>query len=407
MVENFNFISTNNISKLPETAGVYCFKKGFTLIYIGKAINIKSRARQHHDLIKLAERIGYIKTDSEIDALILEARLIKKYQPKYNTAWRDDKNYFYVVVTKEAFPQISITHQPKNDRGRASIIGPFVDGRALKETLKILRKVFPYRTCKNLPEHEHACLWYQLRRCPAPCIFQSKLAREIDRGRASIKKECQRNVKNLIITLKDGRTAILKKLKKEMAVLSKKQEFEQASRVRDQIESLKKVLAHTKLIEVGPQSCERAEAYDIANIQGKMATGAMVVFSDGEPDKTQYRQFKIKIEQKPNDIAMLKEVLERRLKHREWRYPDLILIDGGKAQFNIAKKTCLKFELRQIKVMAIAKKNNELYIEGRKTPVLLKNMPRETFNLILRLRDEAHRFAQRYHHKLREKDLAR
>ena len=407
MVENFNFISTDNISKLPETAGVYCFQKEKDIIYIGKAINIRGRAKQHQEWLGKAEQLGYIKTDSEIDALILEARLIKKYQPKYNTAWRDDKNYFYVVVTKEAFPQISITHQPKNDRGRASIIGPFVDGRALKETLKILRKVFPYRTCKNLPEHEHACLWYQLRRCPAPCIFQSKLAREIDRGRASIKKECQRNVKNLIITLKDGRTAILKKLKKEMAVLSKKQEFEQASRVRDQIESLKKVLAHTKLIEVGPQSCERAEAYDIANIQGKMATGAMVVFSDGEPDKTQYRQFKIKIEQKPNDIAMLKEVLERRLKHREWRYPDLILIDGGKAQFNIAKKTCLKFELRQIKVMAIAKKNNELYIEGRKTPVLLKNMPRETFNLILRLRDEAHRFAQRYHHKLREKDLAR
>jgi len=406
-MDKFKLISIKNISKLPKTAGVYCFQKEKDIIYIGKAINIRGRAKQHQELLGLAEQLGYIKTDSEIDALILEARLIKQYQPKYNTAWRDDKNYFYVVVTKEAFPQISITHQPKNDRGRASIIGPFVDGRALKETLKILRKVFPYRTCKNLPEHEHACLWYQLRRCPAPCIFQSKLAREIDRGRASIKKECQRNVKNLIITLKDGRTAILKKLKKEMAVLSKKQEFEQASRVRDQIESLKKVLAHTKLIEVGPQSCERAEAYDIANIQGKMATGAMVVFSDGEPDKTQYRQFKIKIEQKPNDIAMLKEVLERRLKHREWRYPDLILIDGGKAQFNIAKKTCLKFELRQIKVMAIAKKNNELYIEGRKTPVLLKNMPRETFNLILRLRDEAHRFAQRYHHKLREKDLAR
>jgi len=212
-------------------------------------------------------------------------------------------------------------------------------------------------------------------------------------------------VKNLIITLKDGRTAILKKLKKEMAVLSKKQEFEQASRVRDQIESLKKVLAHTKLIEVGPQSCERAEAYDIANIQGKEATGAMVVFTEGKPDKSQYRQFKIKGAHEPNDIAMLKEVLERRLRHKEWPYPDLILIDGGKAQFNIAKKICSRLRLQHIKIMAIAKKNNELYIEGEKKLVLLKNLPRETFNLILQLRDEAHRFARRYHHKLRKKSL--
>ncbi|MEK7503500.1 MAG: UvrB/UvrC motif-containing protein, partial [Patescibacteria group bacterium] len=286
----------------------------------------------------------------------------------------------------------------------------FVDGGALKETLKILRKVFPYRTCNKLPKH--ACLWYQLRRCPAPCLVRQ----EVPGFKEKMKNECQRNAKNLMTTLAEGKASILKKLKKEMAVLSKQQKFEEASRIRDQIASLEKVFAHTPTLsqtemkEVRPLSSQplryrRAEAYDIANIQGKEATGAMVVFTDSEPDKAQYRQFKIRIEKTPNDIAMLKEVLERRLKHQEWPYPDLILIDGGKAQFNIAKETCLKFRLNQIKVMAIAKKNNELYIEGQKKPVLLKNMPRETFNLILRLRDEAHRFARRYHHQLRKKFL--
>lgn len=398
-MEKFKFLPKDKISRLPKTSGVYAFKKEAELLYIGKAVNIKNRVGQHHDLINLAGQVGYIETDSEIEALILEAKLIKKYRPKYNVVWRDDKNYFYVTATKEDFPQIFITHQPKSDRGGTSIIGPFVDGGALKETLKILRKVFPYRTCKNLPKH--ACLWYQLQRCPAPCLVDPK----IPGFKKKMKKDCQRNAKDLIITLKAGQTAILKKLKKEMAGFSKNQEFEQASRTKEQIESLRKVLAHTHLIEVESQLCERVEAYDIANIQGKEATGAMVVFSDGEPDKAQYRQFRIKGENQPNDIAMLKEVLERRLKHAEWPYPDLMLIDGGRAQFNIAKKTCLKFGLNRIKIMAIAKKNNELYVGGRKTPVLLKTLPRETFNLILRLRDEAHRFARRYHHQLRKKTL--
>ena len=212
-------------------------------------------------------------------------------------------------------------------------------------------------------------------------------------------------------TLAKGKNSILKEFKKEMTTLSKQQKFEEASKINDKIAFLEKVFSHTPVlssnntIEVGLQSCERAEAYDVANIQGKEATGAMVVFSDGEPDKTQYRQFKIRIKPEPNDIAMLKEVLERRFNHPEWPYPNLILIDGGKAQFNLAQKICSRFGLEQIKVMALAKKENKLYLEGNKTPILLKTLPRETFNLILRLRDEAHRFARRYHHNLRKKTL--
>ncbi|MFH1575851.1 MAG: UvrB/UvrC motif-containing protein [Candidatus Nealsonbacteria bacterium] len=426
-MEKFKFISIKRISRLPETAGVYLFRKGSKLIYIGKAINIKNRVKQHEDLLGLAEQLGYMKTDSEIEALILEAKLIKKYQPKYNTTWRDDKNYFYVAVTKESFPQVFITHQPKNVGGFASNIGPFVDGRALKETLKVLRKVFPYRTCNRLPRH--ACLWYQLQRCPAPCLIDQKIPGFKER----MKQECQKNAKNLMTTLAQGKTFVLKKLKNEMIIFSRQQRFEDAGKIKNQIASLEKVFSHAQIItakdnmlEASPPTYYRAEAYDIANIQGKEATGAMVVFIDGKPDKSQYRQFKIKGVKEPNDIAMLKEVLERRLKHQEWPYPDLMLIDGGKAQLNAAlsitrnpnflKRVGAYVEQRGemwgkarrkfgFRVMSLAKKNNELYMEGRKKPVLLKTLPRETFNLILQLRDEAHRFARRYHHKLRKKSL--
>ncbi|PIS17178.1 MAG: excinuclease ABC subunit C, partial [Candidatus Nealsonbacteria bacterium CG09_land_8_20_14_0_10_42_14] len=167
-MEKFKFLKKDKISRLPKTVGVYTFKKGAKLLYIGKAINLRDRVRQHRELLNQVKQLAYIKTDSEIEALILEASLIKKYQPKYNVVWRDDKNYFYVGVTKEKFPRVFITHQPKRAPApltRPGLVGPFVDGKALKETLKVLRKVFPYRTCRNLPKKP--CLWYQLNRCPA------------------------------------------------------------------------------------------------------------------------------------------------------------------------------------------------------------------------------------------------
>jgi excinuclease UvrABC nuclease subunit len=317
----------NKIGRLPGTVGVYCFKSKGRISYIGKAANIRQRVKQHKDLLGSAEKIGYIKTDSEIEALILESKLIKKHQPKYNVAWKDDKNYFYIGISKEEFPRIFITHQTKDEN--AEYVGPFVDGSSLKQALKELRKRSPYRTCKKLPTGRVAtrpCLWYHLGQCLAPCLFADILrARHI-------------------------------------------------------------------------------EAYDVSNIQGKEATGSMVTFIDGKPDKNLYRRFKIKSVDGPNDIAMLKEVLSRRFKHREWSYPDLILIDGGKAQLNAAISLAKRHKLKA-KITALAKRNNELYIENIKRPVLLKNLPRETSDLLLRLRDEAHRFAINYHHKLRIKLL--
>lgn len=417
-MEKFRFLPKSKISQLPKTPGVYAFKKGKDFLYLGKARNIKERIKNHFQqpnyrdnlFIDKVNKIGYIKQDSEIEALILEAKLIKKYQPKHNVAWRDDKNYFYICISKEKFPRIYITHQV--DRGEASFIGPFVDGKALKETLRILRKVFPYRTCKKLPKKP--CLWYQLNRCPAPCLCQSKLAKEIGQGFIStIQRRCQRNVRNLIKILQGRKKQALIDLKKEMKKLSKEEKFEEANKIKYQIQALEKVMSHAHIFdmfEVKPQTImgrlyQRIEAYDISNIQGKEATGAMVSFIHGQPEKNFYRRFKIKLTKKPNDIAMIKEVLLRRLKHQEWPYPDLILIDGGKAQLNAAQEICSKLKLNQIKVMALAKKKNELYVQDRKKPILLKKLPRETFNLVLQLRDEAHRFARSYHLKLRKKSL--
>ncbi|HUW71721.1 MAG TPA: GIY-YIG nuclease family protein [Candidatus Humimicrobiaceae bacterium] len=326
-MENFQYVAKDKISQLSETSGIYVFKKGREFLYIGKAANIRERVKNHFQrpvyrdnfFINQVSRVGYIKTNSEIKALILEAELIKKYQPKYNVVWRDDKNYFYIGITKEPFPRVFITHQPKKISNSqipiSNFIGPFVSGKKLKQALKELRKIYPFRTCKTLLKKP--CLWYYLSQCPAPCLFKSR----------------------------------------------------------------------------------RIEAYDVSNIQGKDATGSMVTFINGKPDKNFYRRFKIKLSSKPNDIAMLKQILSRRLNHLEWGLPDLILIDGGKAQLNAA------LSLTKIPAIALAKRRNELYMKNLEKPILLKTLSREVFNLILQLRDEAHRFARKYHHKLREIDL--
>jgi len=423
----FRFVEKTQIPQLPKSSGVYVFKKDREFLYIGKASNLKERVKNHFSqpayrdglFLDKVKKIGFIKTDSEIEALILEANLIKKYQPRYNIAWKDDKNYFYVGITKEAFPRILITHQPKQ-KLEINYVGLFVNGKSLKATLKVLRKVFPFRTCKTLPKHP--CLWYQLGRCPAPCLIKP----EIPGFKEKIKSEGQRNAKNLMGILQGKKNQVLKNLKKEMKKASNLENYEKAAKIRDQIRALEKVLAHAKIFELeAPQKVDwpqiqkilqkilntkikisRIEAYDISNIQGQEATGSLVTFVRGLPDKNFYRKFKIKIAGKPDDIAMIKEVLKRRLKHPEWGLPDLILIDGGISQLNAARKSKIQNpKSKKIPVIALAKKENKLYIEGQKKSILLKSLPREIFNLILQLRDEAHRFAISYHKKLRAKAL--
>lgn len=416
-----NTLSPEKTSRLPKNSGIYgFFSKEGEILYVGKAGNIRERVKNHFQqptfrdnlFIGEVKKIGWVSTDSEIEALILEANLIKKFQPKYNVLWRDDKNYFYVGIAKEELPRVFITHQikqkTKNSKLKTNFIGPFVEGTALKRTLRFLRKVFPYYTKKSHPKT--LCLWCHLKLCPGP---------EPD------KKEYKKNVKNLIAVLKGRKPSVLNDLRKEMKIASSSRNFEKAAKLRDQINALEKIVSHAKIFQQAKETSamnyresekelrkilgikneiSRIEAYDVSNIQGKQATGSMVTFIKGEPDKNFYRKFKIRVEAKPNDILMLKECLNRRFLHPEWGLPDLILIDGGKAQLNAAMLITKNYKLKT-KLVSLAKKKNELFFGKRKKPVLLKNLPREISNLILRLRDEAHRFALSYHHKLRVLDL--
>lgn len=409
-MEKFKIISKSKIETLPKTAGVYLFKSGKETIYIGKAINIINRVKNHFQqpsyrdnlFIDKVNKIGYLETNSEIEALILEANLIKKHQPKFNVVWRDDKNYFYVAITKDERPNIYITHQ-RNDR--AEYVGPFVEGTALKKTLRFLRKAFPYYTPKNHSKLD--CTYCHLGLCPGPTPNLL---------------EYKKNIKKLILILKGKRGAVLNSLRKEMKGLSKDKRFEEAGKIRDRIYNLQQVMSHTRVIEnskaplipnagltlsriIGTKKMvSRIECYDVSNIQGKSATSSMVVFEGGKPNKSQYKKFKIKMESEPNDIAMLKETLQRRFSHKDWPLPEVILIDGGIAQLNVAIKTKNE-KSSEIKVISIAKKNKDLYIEGRESFISLKTLPREIYNLILQLDDEAHRFAISYHKKLRKKNL--
>jgi excinuclease ABC subunit C len=410
------FVSKEKISDIPETTGVYIFEER-SPFYIGKAINLRKRIRSHFynnspksKIFKeKTSKISFIETDSEIEALILESKLIKKHRPKYNVIWRDDKNYFYVGMTKEDFPRIFITHQKEKGSEYA---GPFVNGKALKSTLKLLRKAFPFRSCKNLPQKP--CLWYQIKRCPAPCLAKSNSEKK------KMEKECRENAKNIMEIIRGKKGKIEKGLKKKMKRFSKNQEYEKSIKARDQIFSLEKIFLHSKILDKRKsvnwqktkrmlqktlgmkKDISRIEGYDISNIQGKSATGSMVVFEKGIPRKDLYRKFKIKNFEEPNDTAMMRELISRRFNHPEWKYPELILIDGGKGQLNESLKEKKK---RKIKFISLAKKENNLFVEKREKPLFLKDLPEEISNLILNIRDESHRFAISYHRKLRSNSL--
>lgn len=426
-MEKFKYTRKEEISKLPTNCGVYAFKKNKTLLYIGKASNIKKRVRDHFQnpsfkdyLFKdQIEKIGYIKTDSEIEALVLEAKLIKKLKPQFNILWKDDKNYFFIGITKEEFPRIFWTHQKKIKTGKAKVksefIGPFVDGKALKETLNLLRKAFPFRSCKKIPKRP--CLWYQLKRCLGPCLLGENLP-EIKKR---MKKKSKENAKKIKEIFEGNLSFLLEGLEKEMKKASENLDFERAKKIRDEIFFLRKILSHKiifekekkewKEIEKGlrkilktKKRISQVEAYDISNLKGKEATGSMVVFFEGKEKKDSYRRFKIKTKEKPDDPGMLREIISRRISHKEWPFSDLILIDGGRAQLNTAVSLFKKIKKRG-KVVALAKKKNELFIEGRKKSILLKDLPREISNFLLRVRDEAHRFAIFYHRELRKKKI--
>ncbi|MST04113.1 MAG: excinuclease ABC subunit UvrC [Candidatus Pacebacteria bacterium] len=392
------------LKNIPESPGVYLMKdsKG-KIIYIGKAVNLKRRVLSYfqkaHDsrIEKMVSEIKDIEfkiTNSALEALILESNLIKKNSPKYNIKEKDDKSFLYIKISKEKFPRVFLIRGKDLKKTQGTFFGPFTQSGSLKEALNILRKIFPFANhepynsnSKKLPK---ACFDFQIYLCPGTCV------------NAITSRDYKKNIVNLKLFLQGKRDRIIKSLKKEMDQFSKKMEFEKAENIKRKIFALNHIqdiaLIKEDEISTGENSNQfRIEGYDISNISGTSAVGSMVVFINGKPNKAEYRKFKIKTIQGPNDTGMLKEVLFRRFKN-DWRLPNLILIDGGLPQINSAREVLEDLKLN-IPLVGIAKGPD------RDRNDFIGNIPEGVEKKVLiQVRDEAHRFAIKFHKELRAKN---
>lgn len=413
-------ISLNNLNKLPHRSGVYIYRdKNKVVLYVGKALDLSKRVREYftrddaagYKTLRLVSQIAGIEiltTPTEFDALLLEAHLIRKLIPKYNVIARDDKSPLYIVVTLgETLPrvlQLRKSHLTGKEPKRWAIFGPFQSGRTVRGLLRTIRNIIPY--CTQKQRNGKPCFYTHIGLCdPCPsCIT---------------KLEDKRRYRNNILRIRDifaGKaTRVISSLQKEMENLAKKDNFEGAERIKRQLLALISLqqkrldpmlyvqkdtdeltqlrtllLPHMPMVGV----LSRIECIDISNISGTLATGSLVVLTDGIPDTNQYRRFKIRSKQTPDDPAMVAEVLSRRLKHKEWPTPDLLVVDGGKSQAAAAIKVT-----HDIPIIGLAKCFEKIIIQDKngvfRTIRLPLNNP--AIHVLQRIRDEAHRFAKGYH----------
>lgn len=344
--------------------------------------------------------------ESEFEALLLEANLVKRYQPKYNIRLKDDKSYLYIKITaSQDFPKVLTCRRKETREGQT--FGPFPSAKTVRNTLKSLRKIFPYCNCNfKVCQKRKSCLWWEIGLDAGPCLGL------ID------KKSYRKIIRHLLMLLSGKKEKLLKALTKEMTCAAKKEEFERAQFFKKQIEGIG-YLTHPEILgqTLGLKKIPvRVECYDISDIHGRQATGSLVVFQKGEPDKSGYRRFKVRLEGKPNDVAMIKEIIKRRLGHPEWPTPDLIVIDGGKGQVSGVLRVLTEAEW-ETPVIGLAKRNEEIIVPEVKTGKQQRGIGKIKFrvlrlagdspalHLLERIRDEAHRFALAYHRKLRLKAL--
>jgi len=428
------------IKDLPRTPGVYIFKnKRGKPIYVGKALRLRNRVSSYfqkpfalENMIKASMLLEIVdveirQTDSEIEALVLEAYLIKKLQPRFNVAMKDDKQYFYVGFTKEPFPKVIMTHQLKTPAqgGPAlggknlklkTLIGPFVSGRSLSSTLRALRRIFPYCTCKRRHMTKHTCLNYHIGIDPGCCCSKEPFTR-IQRS------QYVSNLLHIKHILQGKKERVLKTLEVDMREAAAKKQFERAAMLRNQLEHIDYILAHKRIVrgdtrivfnKANPsallEDVNRIEGYDISNIQGQFAVGSLVVVArDAQSNfvlqKSDYRRFKIKTVRQSNDPAMMHEVVKRRLRHPEWPLPDIMLIDGGVTQRGAALEAAGKMmPAGTFRIWSLAKQHEELYTDNGK--ILLNSLSGPEARVLKLVRDEAHRFAITYYRGLHRKVLS-
>ena len=428
-----------HIKDFPTGPGLY-FMKGPAdqVLYIGKAKNLRSRVASYFqqsmdpiasrgpkiaEMLDKVEKVDFLETVSEVEAVLAEARLIKDIRPPYNTDLVDDKTFPYLeITTSDDFAGVYITRKPRPHGSR--LFGPFTSVKDLRDVLIILQKIFRFRTCKlDIQEQDkkrrffRPCLLHSIKQCTAPC------AAKIDRH------EYKKIITDLVRFLRSKRSTVLRQLRKQMEEASQALQYEKAAMYRDRIRLIERLdqrghpeenvqpevfagdpteaLVQLRDILETTEPVRIIEGIDVANIAGTEAVGSLVKFIDGKPFKSGYRRFKIKTVKGIDDYAMIAEVVKRRYKYAlrgEELWPDLVLIDGGLGHLRAAEKVLRELKAPAIKIASIAKREEEIYLQGKSTPLRLPARS-PTRKLLQYVRDEAHRFAQHYHHILRGKKM--
>jgi len=426
------------IPLLPATPGVYLFKDAAEVVlYVGKAKSLRPRVASYFqpgaDLLAsrgpeikrmiddLVVDIDILECDSEVDALLRENRLIKDIQPPFNARQKDGKSFPYIqITTREDFPRVSITRQPGEKNVR--LYGPFVSVNDLRAALPLMQRVFKFRTCTLDLEADcefqvgyRPCILFNIKQCTAPCAA------------VVTKEDYAVQIRHLRQFLESKGSQLKRQLEKEMAAAAEALDFEHAAKFRDELRALeslqKRGLVHDdmqpELFYVDPRegleklgrllgldpAPRTIEGVDIAHLQGGEMCGSLVTFIDGRPFKDGYRRYRIKTVAGSDDTACIREVVWRRYKIAAMEaelFPDVILIDGGRGQLNAAWSAFDELAFRPPVLLSLAKREEEIYVHGRDEPL---SLPRRSpaLRLLQCVRDEAHRFAQHYHHILRRR----
>jgi excinuclease ABC subunit C len=380
----------SKLKAIPKKPGVYFWlDKDKKVLYVGRATSLRSRLSQYFqknispriaEMVAAAADLRYEETETLLEAIILEAKNIKKYWPKYNIVDRDDRSFIYVVIPKTDYARplivrgtdlkkfaISSTGPGRSARA-AKVFGPYQSFYLLQNALRLIRRIFPYGNCR--PNSGHACFDYQIGLCPGACI-----------GAISA-KDYKKNIDNIILLLSGEKKRLVKKLIKE-----------NPDKVKA-LRHLQDVSLLTKEDDLAEQKINRLEGYDISHLQGKEAYGSMVVFENNEAIKAEYRLFKIKEAPAGDDERALAEVLLRRFKHPEWSLPDLIMIDGGTPQISFLSKILSASNI-SVPLVGISKFGGDRLVFAAGSNKSLRGLAENIKPTLLKIREEAHRFANR------------
>jgi len=426
-------LAAEKVRSFPQTPGVYLMKDAAgRVIYVGKAKNLRSRAGSYFlkaaaeqqrtaKLVREIRDIEYLEAESEIDALLVEARLIKDILPKYNQELRDDKTFPYLEIhTRDEFPRVEVTREPKARGTR--LYGPFANVTGLRGALGVLQKIFKFRTCSlDIREDDQRWQWFRpcllasINQCTAPCNLRIS------------KEEYRKSIRRLQRFLEGNKKKLLEEMRREMAAASEALRYEEAAELRDEIRLLetldqrgeldthvqpevfhvdpKKGLAGLQKVLHLDRQPRTIEGIDIAHLAGRETVASLVQFIDGLPFRPGYRRFKIRTVEGIDDVAGIREVVARRFQRlldEQHVFPDVLLIDGGRGQLNSALSAFSTLEIDPPTVISLAKRHEEVFVMRQQEPLRLSRQS-YALRLLQYVRDEAHRFAQHYHHILRRK----